>query len=87
MHLVLGQALERYGTASRVSAWGWAGTQGLRALASWVYLCHLSPQQRRSGLGRGGGAEELDGVFQLQPGGHPLTSSQETPHLKARSST
>lgn len=53
MHLVLGQALERYGTASGVSAWGWAGTQGLRALASWVYLCHLSPQQRRSGLGRG----------------------------------
>lgn len=62
MHLVLGQALERYGTASRVSeclGLGW--DQGLQALTSWAYL---SPQQRRSGLG-GGGAEELDGVFQL----------------------
>lgn len=43
MHLVLGQALERYGTASRVSAWGWAGTQGLQALTSWAYLCNPSP--------------------------------------------
>lgn len=63
MHLVLGQALERYGTASGVSAWGWAGTQGLQALTSWAYLCHPSPTAVR--VRPGGVQKELDGVFQL----------------------
>lgn len=62
MHLVLGQALERYGTASRVSAWGWTGTQGLQALTFGLIYATPPPQQCGSGLG---GAEELDGVFQL----------------------
>lgn len=64
MHLVLGQALERYGTASGVECLGldWdPGTAGLDFLGlSMPLLPHSS-----AGQACGGVAEELDGVFQL----------------------
>lgn len=72
MHLVLGQALERYGTASGASAGGRAGAGGLQALTtSWVHLppspAHLTPHSSAGqAWGWGWGAEqELDWVFQL----------------------
>lgn len=41
---------------------GWAGTRGLQALTFGLIYATPPPQQCGSGLG---GAEELDGVFQL----------------------
>lgn len=76
MHLVLGQALERYGTASGASAGapeGRAGAGGLQALTtSWVHLPPLPrpsyPPHSSAGQAWGwewGAEQELDWVFQL----------------------